>query len=312
MKKISIYILAALAFFAMSCEEPFEPDPVPNAQQVVVEGYIEAGEGSSPISYLIVSETVPFFSEISPEQYATLFLDNARVVVNDGEQDVEYTKTCLSDLPDELKEAAGELLGINTDSTNVDVCIYVDLFAQLVREAGRTYTLEVTFDDRDDVITSSTTIPVPVPLTDFTFRDTPGEPIDGLAQLFCTINDPSEPNYYRYFTDADSTGLIPPFGSVTDDAPWNGQQFEFPLSKAELPTADFDPNTFGMFTEGDTVILKWCTIDKAHFDFWNTFEYARNNQGPFSSYTRIKTNVEGAWGIFGGYGVQVSELVVEK
>ncbi len=309
LSKVGFLVLVLLATNA--CEEPFVPEPVENSEQFVVEGYVEAGEGSN-FSYVIISKTVPFFSEINPNQYASLFVDNAMVTVNDGDKDVDFTKLCLSDIPDELKEQAGELIGINPDSTDINVCIYVDIFDQLTREVGRTYKLHIEIEDEEGEITAETTIPEIVPLYDFVFRDTPGEPIEGLAQLWCNINDPAVPNYYRYFTQSDSTGLIAPFNSVTNDAAWNGQEFEFPISKAEPAGADFDPSTFGMFSVGDTVTMKWCSIDAIHYDFWETFEYARNNQGPFSSYTRIKTNVEGAWGIFGGYGVSATQLVVEK
>ncbi len=307
--KLLCVLFILVGIFA--CEEPFVPEPVENAEQYVVEGYVEAGEGSN-FSYVIITKTVPFFSEISPDQYASLFVDDATVTVNDGSNDVTFTKLCLSDIPDDLKDQAGELIGINPDSTDINVCIYVDIFDQLIREVGRTYSLEVTIENEEEIITAQTTIPEIIPLYDFVFRDTPGVPIEGLAQLWCKISDPLEKNYYRYFTQADSTALISPFNSVTNDGAWNGQEFEFPISKAEPAGADFDPNTFGMFTEGDTIIMKWCTIDSIHYDFWETFEYARNNQGPFSAYTRIKTNVDGAWGIFGGYGVSASELVVEK
>ncbi|MBK7223573.1 MAG: DUF4249 family protein [Saprospiraceae bacterium] len=45
-------------------------------------------------------------------------------------------------------------------------------------------------------------------------------------------------------------------------------------------------------------------LDKVHFDFWKTRDFAANSGGPFSSYTRIKTNINGGLGIWGGYSVQ--------
>ena len=50
--------------------------------------------------------------------------------------------------------------------------------------------------------------------------------------------------------------------------------------------------------------------DEAHFDFWNTRDFSANSAGPFSSYTRIKGNVDGALGIWGGYSVDSYRLFV--
>ncbi|MEL6924369.1 MAG: DUF4249 family protein [Bacteroidota bacterium] len=52
-------------------------------------------------------------------------------------------------------------------------------------------------------------------------------------------------------------------------------------------------------------------IDAAHFDFWSTLEFNAVNQGPFSAYTRIASNVEGGLGIWGGYSVSFYTVVVE-
>ncbi len=308
MKKLSYILFSIFVLITIGCQDEVIPVTVPNAEQYVVEGVIEAGENTGP-SYVIISKSVPFFSEINPNQFASLFINNAEVAVSDGSKIVNFTKLCLSNIPPELQETAGELVGINVDSTDVDLCIYIDLNDELNRTFGGTYDLKIRIED--DELFSTTTIPELVELSNFVFKDTPGESIDTMAQLFCTINDPEVTNYYRYFTAAEGSGLIPPFSSITDDVQFNGQEFEFPISKAELPTADFD-DSYGLFEIGDTVQIKWTTLDQAHFEFWNTFEYARNNQGPFSSYTRIKSNVDGGFGVWGGYAVQFINLIVEK
>lgn len=51
-------------------------------------------------------------------------------------------------------------------------------------------------------------------------------------------------------------------------------------------------------------------MDETHFDFWNTLEFSRNNSGPFSSFNRVSSNVDGALGVWGGYAVGYYEDVV--
>ena len=103
-----------------------------------------------------------------------------------------------------------------------------------------------------------------------------------------------------------------PFSSVIDDRFFDGKEFEFPLTKAEPLNEDIDPAEYGYFAVGDTVTLKWSTIDQEHFDFWNTLEFNRVNQGPFSSYTKVDFNIEGGIGIWGGYSSSFYKMVARE
>jgi len=100
------------------------------------------------------------------------------------------------------------------------------------------------------------------------------------------------------------------FSSVEEDLFFDGKSFGFQLFNPATDNGDVDPEEFGLYFVGDTMTLKWCTIDEANFDFWNTLEFARANQGPFSSYTRLQSNVTGALGIWGGYNVDYYTLEV--
>ncbi len=310
LKRFELCILAFLSLMIIGCQEEFTPPVSEFADQLVVEGYIEAGDLSNP-TYVLITQSVPFFNELDANQYANLFVSGAEVSVDDGDKEVALTELCLSEIQDPVfQQAISEELGINIDEIEVDICVYIDLFDELVREEGRSY--QLTILSEDETLSATTTIPPLVRLDSFEFREIPGEPIDSLAFLYCFINDPEELNYYRYFTDDDFGNLNTPFGSITDDIQFNGQEFEFPLQQADLQDT-FDFNTYGYFNVGDTVTIKWTTIDKAHYDFWNTFEYSLNGQGsPFTGYTRILDNIEGGFGIWGGYNVQLEELVVEK
>jgi hypothetical protein len=313
MKNIKTIFKSALAIsfgllMITSCETDYIPSTNLSDQVIVVEGYIESGAESNP-TYVILTKSIPFVSTIDPSNFAELFIKGASVSVNDGDKDVTLNELCISQLPEEFKKEVYRFLGFNPDSSSVDVCIYVDLLDQLKRESGRTYKLNVKVDDL--VITSTTSIPEYVPLFNFRWAVPPGKLNDTLAQLNVTIDDPkNQKNYYRYFTASNGNILISPFTSVIDDALFNGDKFEFPLSKADRRGAEFDPDSFGLFKRGDTIQVKWCTIDKPHFDFWQTRDFNANSGGPFSSYTRISTNIIGGQGIWGGYAVDTYEMIV--
>ena len=66
-----ILLFASLVTFS-SCEEEYIPDTNAAEQEIVVEGYIEAGEGSLP-PYVIITRSIPFISEVNSGEFADLF-----------------------------------------------------------------------------------------------------------------------------------------------------------------------------------------------------------------------------------------------
>ncbi|MFT4535043.1 MAG: hypothetical protein ACJA1A_001583 [Saprospiraceae bacterium] len=307
--KNMINTISILAIFSLGgCIEDYVPSPEETKQELVVEGFIEAGEGSTP-AYVLITKSIPFLSTIDLSTFDDLFVNEAKVSVNDGIKSVEFTELCLADLPPVIKELAAQVLGFDPDSTSLNICAYVDILDQLDRRIGGKYDLII--ETEDAIITATTSIPTFIPLTKLRWDDPPGTPSDTLARLWVTIADnENEDNYYRFFTEENNTGFVIPFSSVTDDAFFNGQNFEFPLNKAERRDGEFDPNSFGLYNRGDSIRIKWMNIDEAHFDFWNTLEFSRNNTGPFGSFNRVTSNVDGALGVWGGYAVGYYEDVV--
>ncbi len=306
-KNIILFMLPVL--FAISCEEPFIPNGDIYKEQIVVEGYIETGRDALP-AYVILTRTLPFLANIDGQDFNNLFIKNADVSVFDGNKTVQFTELCLQDLPEEIRRKAAETLGLNADSLKANICIYVDILDQLNRREGGKYDLTVKAENQ--ILTATTTLPNAVDLTDFKWVEPVGKPIDTMAELRVKIKDPvNERNYYRYLTatDQDRQFLPPPFGSVVDDALFNGQEFEIPLPRSQRRNRkDFNPDTFGLYMRGDSAFIKWCAIDKAHFDFWNTRDYAAGNSGTFSTYTRVTSNIKGGLGIWGGYTVRLYKL----
>lgn len=297
--RIELSIRALLLLGLLSaCEKEFIPDVTTEREELVVEGFIEAGERSLP-PYVILTRNLPFFTELEADNLESIFVHGADVRVSDGEQTVQLTELCFAELNSEQQELAGLLLGINPDNLGFNFCAYADLSGRMRGKIGKRYDLEVEAEGRQ--LSASTVIPPLVELDSLVFVEPPGEPTDTLAQLRCILEDPADQvNYYRYFTGINSGPLQSGLNSVVDDRLFDGRSFEFPLFKAEPRNGEFDPATFGLFRRGDTVTVKWANIDQRHYDFWNTLEFNAANQGPFSSYTRVASNVSGGLGIWGG------------
>ncbi|NBC09027.1 MAG: DUF4249 family protein [Bacteroidetes bacterium] len=305
---------AVLCFFVLvlwSCEKPFVPDNAELEPQLVVEGYIEAGERARP-PYLLLTRSVPFFTEFNAEDFNANFVSGAEIRVSDGEDTVALQEVCLDELDAQQKQLAAAFLGLPLDSIGFNICLYTDLTFSMLGEEGKTYELWIEAEGQE--VYAATSIPPHVPVNEFDFREVPGEPVDTLARLIGLISDPGgEANFYRYQMGINGGPIVSPAASVVDDRLFDGQTFEFPLFRPEpRGNPDLDIETFGLYTVGDTVEVKWINIDKAQYDFWNTLEFNTANQGPFSSYTLVESNVVGGLGLWGGLSASYYNLVVEK
>lgn len=308
-----IYVLMILVILS-SCEQEFTPVLSDSAQKIIVEGHIEKGNEPLP-PYVLISRSLPFYGTIDPNDIANAQINDAIVNVDYLGKRYSLQHICLSDIPPELREEIIGGIGIIPSMLESDYCVYIDIAGSIPVETGGIYNLVIELND-GTLLTSETSIPEHVPLNGFRFTKPPGTlDTDTLARLLCQIDDPGDlTNYYRYLT-ADNNGPFQAgFSSVIDDDFFNGQSFEFPLQKAESPQSEdgSDPSAFGLFERGDTIQIKWMNIDEEHFDFWNTFEFNLNNQGPFSTYTRVSSNVNGALGIWGGYSSTTYTLIVPE
>ena len=71
----------------------------------------------------------------------------------------------------------------------------------------------------------------------------------------------------------------------------------------DFSTKDDDQNDERFyFKRGDTILVKYCSIDKATFEFVRTEEsQVQSNGNPFGSPAPITSNIHGGLGIWAGY-----------
>lgn len=303
MRKLNFLVVFVILF--ASCQEEFTPDFADEEPTVVVEGYIQAGEQASPV-LVTVSKTYPLFQSdviTGPE----LFLGGARITVESAGNLVELTEVCSASLDPEIKELLINSLGLDSAFFEVDICFYSDINQEIEAIVGERYSLKVEFEDK--LLTSETTIPAYIPIDSFNIFN-PGN-FPNFRQLNGYLTDPLNPNFYRIKVGLNGGPLRNQF-SVTDDILFDGQSFEFPINKQpESTDEDFDPLTAGLYQVGDSLLVQWQTLDAEHYEFWNTLEFARGNQGPFASYTRAATNINGGIGIWGGSSIGYYNVAIE-
>ena len=302
-----VTFMIATGLLLLSCETEYEPDTSQYPVEYVVEGFIELANQDVP-TVIYVSRTLPFFDRIDSDALKESFVRDAEVTVTmEGGESVTLTEICVDELDPAIAEAFRDLLLV----TGVfrDLCVYVDLNNEIEKRPNTRYNLEIIAGD--DVLTAATTIPDTVPANRLFHEAAPGNVDDQFRDFGIEFTDPvGQVDFYRTLTGVNSLPLYSNNASVFDDVFFDGQTFSFPIPRPVYPGDEVSIDSVGLYTVGDTVQLKWMTLDAEHYDFWSSLEFDSNSGGPFASYTRANSNVDGALGIWGGYSAYYYTYVI--
>lgn len=275
-----------------ACEKEVQFDMGQADEKLVVEGTIET---DAP-PYVLLTRSIGFFSRVDLNTLNEAFVHDAEIIVSDGSDSVI------------LKEYQLEAQGVSVYFYSVDTA---QAGASAFKgQVGKSYQLSIRVDGKS--YTSSTRILPPNPLDSIwsipMSQEAAAENPNG-RWLMARYTDPPEVgNAARYFTRINNSAFSAPRFSVNDDVLVNGTSFELQLQSG-LTDAEGEPVPFNL---GDTVVVKWCAIDRAVFDFWRTLEFSYASIGnPFSTPVEISTNIEGgALGVWAGYSPSYHTLVV--
>ena len=296
----------------MSCEKDITLDLEMAPEKLVVEGHIEPGYPP----YVILTHNVPYYELTDINDLEKLFVHGAEVTVSEGSNVYKLTEYCSDSMPDSLLSLASLYLGVDIDDlTDQDFCVYTSaldmglLFSTLLGELGKTYDLLVETEDKK--LTSTTTLHYPIPLDSMWFVERPI--FDGLGNIYVSLSDPeSNTDYYRMFSKRlqKDDYMIPTKQSLLTDKAINGTTVELLFERGNIP-GRLDEN-IGYYEKGDTVVLKWCTLDYGHYEFWRTAQIGFDNVGnPVAGPSEVKSNIEGGLGIWGAYGAIYDTLVIK-
>ena len=295
MMKAFVLLLFVVGIF--SCEKIVSFKPLSAQSLMVVEASIENGQ--API--VVLSRSLDYFSKINQEILASSFVHDAQIEVSNGaiiHRLKEYSVPNVNGYT---------LYYYSLDSSN--------LTTAFVGELNKTYSLKIT--KGTEVITAATSIPSRNMKVDSLWWVKAPPTIDtSFAMLMTRITDPPGlGNYIRYFIKVNNGNFLPPRLSTFDDQVIDGTTYDIRVSTGfdRNDTAKFNQETDNFFKKGDTVTFKYCNIDKATYDFWRTMEYSYSSIGnPFSSPTKVLSNVKGGLGYFGGYAAQYTTVIIPK
>lgn len=298
MIKLFLPLLLLVLLFT-SCEKEVKFNLQNEGNKVVVEGAIETG--LPPVVRL--SHSIGFFSKVDLQTLADAYVHNADISVSDGQQAVQLKEYTFSD-------NGFTTCFYSIDTANPQALTFLGI-------PGKTYELSIKYEGK--TYTSSTSIPFPKPLDSLWYEipapeDMPEDYPDSRV-LYAQYTDPDTPgNRVRYFVKRNSEAFLPPFYSTENDELVNGNTVRLSLNSGFNKMDSIDRETFGYFYKGDTVVIKWCAIDKAVYDFWHTLEFSYGASGnPFASPVEIMTNIKGgALGVWAGYGSTFDTLVITQ
>ncbi|WP_143307339.1 DUF4249 domain-containing protein [Chitinophaga vietnamensis] len=293
MRVAILLCLVAIAF--ASCEKDVSVNLQQQNPQLVVEGKIENGK----YPMVILTHSLSYFSKIDADKLLGSFVHNAIVTVSDGSQTITLKEQTI----DTTFGAKVYIYGVDESQPG-------NAFKGKI---GTSYTLKITADKKS--YSAVTKIPTYGMKLDSVWWHRASVNKDTMkAHLYVRITDaPEFGNYARYFTKRNHEAFLPGLNSTMDDQIVNGTTFELPLDAGVDKNQSVNLETFSFFNRGDTVIVKFCNIDKGTWDFWRTVDFAYNSNGnPFSSPTTIIGNIPGALGYWGGYAATFDTVYIKK
>lgn len=293
------WLAVAFLFLGLSaCEKEVDIPISTGKAKLVVEGSIETGLPP----YVILTNTVGYFSKIDLATLENSFVHGAQVSVSDGVSTIQLREYSLD------TGTANKFYLYSVDTADPASLAFTG-------KVGGTYQLRIRYEGRE--YTASTFIPNPTPVEAIWYDSlsTPPADMPEARMLYIRFRDPDTPgNCVRYFTRRNNELFYSAFNSVYDDEIVNGTSFDLNLPRGYNKAKQPDIDSLQYFFVGDTVTLKWCSIDKKVFDFWRSFEIATTTVGnPFASPIRVATNISnGALGVWAGYGSTFNTIVIRR
>jgi hypothetical protein len=289
-----------------SCEKEITVDLPQAEDKLVVEGFIE--NNMPPIIFL--TKNMGYFEPTDALTLQNIIIRNAKVTMQMGFKEIELLSVCVSQLPDSLLPAVSLVSGVTVDQLKLfNYCFYTTLDTAFFGKINETYNLKITHAGKTH--SASTLIPEPVPVDSLWFQIRNEQTGRGVVWMR-VLDPPGKYNAYRIFSlrlGKDST-FDPAYGSVFDDMFFDGKPVEFYFYQSPRNGDDFRSK---MASRGDTVVVKFCSIDASTFRFLKDYETdIASNGNPFAAPTTIKSNITGgALGYWGGYGVTYDTLIIK-
>lgn len=297
------FILFIAAIFLLitfaSCEKNIDLNIKPGQPQLVVEAYIN--NAIPQYNYVILSHSQDYFAP----NFQSIPVANATVTITEGTRDADGNYTWNQSSKLKLKESLADSIPASLSAgLYFDQRIYLDPPHALRGNIGKSYLLEINVDGQNYSAITSVIQPVLV---------------DSITQGFPFVNDLGDSlfritNHYR---DPDTLGNAQfyfwRFSENKKNFGWGG----FTKSRApgtdDLYNGEYVHLTHPQgFSKTDTINYYMASVTRDVYNFWDSYNKAHDNNGPFSTPVNLITNIKGnnVTGCFSGFAISSKTIVI--
>jgi len=273
-----------LIISSLSCEKEISIDFPDYTKMLVVEGWIEQGKTAK----VLLTYNAGYFDNIDSTNLRNYAATRAKVTITD--------------------EANSEILTLKANDTYFPPIYYFG--SKIIGELNKTYTIKI--EDSGKTYITTTTIPELVIPDSIWFERNIDSDTLGLVWLDLS-DDQIHDNYYRVLIKrlGKDKNFIPSMTSTFDDRLFNGNKIRLSFSKGTSNVLEIGESKY--FHTEDTLIVKFCSIDKESFEFWESIQSSIiSSANPFASNkTSISSNFTNAIGIWGGYAVYYDTIIAK-
>ncbi len=306
---MNLFHLISFFFFIVlfACEKSVELDLNSLDSQLVVEGHIQQGYPA----YVFLTRSEAYFNPIDSNILNNISVDDAIVFV-EREDGLVHQLTHVNQF---LLDSLGlrDTLGLPIYGLYMDLSYEKNQFSQV----GYKYKLKVEWNGQ--LISAQTSIPPQYPIDSVWVIKKDSLESDYKCFIAARINDPDTIGNcaaIHYKRDVGWKPIDPLFNAcaipVRSDQIVNGENFQAFFARSGRLSDDDglllpflgDRYENGNFVRKDIVILRIAHIDFITYKFWRSVGRAQDAGGnPFSEPMNLASNVNGALGVWGGYGV---------
>jgi hypothetical protein len=301
--RLSILLVLWMPTF-ISCERDFDIDIKTGQPQLIVEGYIN---NDAPLyNYVVLSYSQEYYRPGFENKPVT----GAKVTITEGTLLPDNTYQWDASTKKSLQESTlSQLREVPMPGFYFDTTLVNDPSHALKGTPGKHYLLEIeTGGQRYSAITA---LLQPVPIDSLTsgfhFMDEDNDTAFLKARLTAHYKDPDTiGNTQMYFWRDE--GNRSNFG-------WGGLSTNRYISGADDLVNGQDihlTHSYG-FVVGDTVQYFLASVERKVYNFWESFNKARNNGGPFATPVTLQSTIKGdnVIGCFSGFSISTKTIIIK-
>jgi hypothetical protein len=300
---ITILLVSLMAIF-VSCERNFDIELKNNQQQLIVEGYI--------------NNELPFYNYVvlgrSQDYYAPGFenipVTGATVTITEGTLQANNSYNWNGATKRQLREGRVPQFGnVLLPGVYFDPMLAGNSANALKGTPGKHYLLEIESEGkRYSAITALLpVIPIDSVTSGFHYIDEDEDTTQSKARLTVHYRDPDTiGNTQLYYWRTIGTGNNFGWGAL-------GTNRFTPGTDDQVNGTYINLTHSNGFVLGDTVQYYMASVERKVYNFWDSFNKARSNGGPFSTPVKLKNTISGenVTGCFSGFSISTKAIVVK-